>query len=282
MVQIDPGPTPTFTALAPAADEIARALFGDDVSGDDGHVGKRAEFPDHLHDVAGVAGGGIDEERIGSGVDQDAAAVDAIRSDADGGSAAELAVVVLGGVGEGDAFLDVGAGDESDEAAIRIDKREFFDPVLIENPAGFLQAGVRRGGDELFARRHHIGDDGVEAIEIADIAAGDHAFEAAVGIDDGKSGEAVFRHDGADVIDGVLLADGVGFLDDRVFRALDPGNHRRLFVDRAGPVDHAHAAFAGEGDRQIVFGNRVHRRRNDRQEQRNARRDVGGKVRFTG
>ena len=119
---------------------------------------------------------------------------------------------------------------------------------MIENPAGFFEAGIARSGDEFFPRRHHIGDDGIEAVEVADIAPGDHAFEATGGVDHGKSREAVLGHDRADVIDGVLLADGVWLLNDRVFRAFHPRNHRRLFVDGASAVDHAHAAFAGEGD----------------------------------
>jgi hypothetical protein len=53
VVQIDPGPTPTFTALAPADDEIARALLGDHVSGDHRNFGKRAELADHFHDHGG-------------------------------------------------------------------------------------------------------------------------------------------------------------------------------------------------------------------------------------
>jgi hypothetical protein len=59
-------------------------------------------------------------------------------------------------------------------------------------------------------------------------------------------------------------------------------NHHHLLVDRAGAVDHAHAALARQGDRQIVFGNRVHRRGNDRKEQGNARCDVRGQIRLTG
>ena len=271
-----------FHGAGSGGHEVARALLGDDVSGDDRHVGKRAEFSDHFHHVAGVASGGVDEQRVRAGIDQHAAAVDAVRSHADGGTAAELAVGILGGVGEGDAFFDVGAGDEPDETAVRINEREFLNPVLIENAAGFLKASVARRGDELLARRHHVGDDRVEAVEVADIAAGDHAFEMTVGVDDGKSGEAVFRHDRADVVDAVLLANGMGFLNDGVFRAFHPVNHRRLLVDRAGAVDDAHAALAGQGDRQIVFGNRVHGRGNDREKQRNTRRDVRGKIRLPG
>ena len=151
VVQIDPGTDADFHGAGTGGDQIARALLGDHVAGHDRHVGKRAEFADHFHHVAGVAGGGIDEQRVRPGFDQRLAAVDAIRPHAHGGAAAELAVVVLGGVGEGDAFFDVGAGDQSGEAAVGMDQRQFLDPVLIENAAGFLEAGVRRRGDEFFA-----------------------------------------------------------------------------------------------------------------------------------
>ena len=107
-----------FHGAGTGANKIARALLGDDISRDHRDVRKRPEFPDHFHDVAGVAGGGIDKQRVRTGVDQHAAAVDAIGSNTHGGTAAELAVVVLRGVGESDALLNIRAGDEADEAAV--------------------------------------------------------------------------------------------------------------------------------------------------------------------
>ena len=271
-----------FHRAGTCGNEIARALFGDDVASNHRHVRQRAELADHFHDVAGVAGGGVDEECICTRVDQHAAAVDAIRTHTDGSTAAELAVRVFGSVGERDALFDVRSGDESDQAVAFIDERKFLDTVLIENAPRFFEAGVARRGDQPVARRHHVRDTGVGAIQVADVAAGDHAFEPPLCVDDREAGEAVFGHYRANVIDRVLFANGVGFLNHRVFRALDPGNHRRLLVDRARAVDHAHAAFAGQCDRQIVFGNRVHRRRNDGKKERNTRRDVRGKICLTG
>ena len=61
----------------------------------------------------------------------------------------------------------------------------------------------------------------------------------------------------------------------RPLHAIDFG---RLFVDRQVLVDDAEAAVLGHGDRQARFGDRVHRRADERHVQpdvaREARRDV--------
>ncbi len=141
---------PHFHGVGSGGDQIARALLGHHVAGHHRHFGKRAEFADHVHHAAGVTGGGIDEQRVGPGVDQRLAAVDAIGPHAHGGAAAELAIVVLGGGGESDAFFDIRAGDQARQTAVRMNQRQFLDPVLIEDAAGLLQAGGGRRGDEFF------------------------------------------------------------------------------------------------------------------------------------
>ena len=159
-----------------------------------------------------------------------------------------------------------------------IDQRQLLDAVLIENAPGLLEAGVRRCRDELFARGHHIGHRGIQVIEVADIAAGDHALEQALGGNDRETGKSVRGHQGADVIDAVFLAHGERLLNHRVFRAFDLGNHRRLLVDGAGPVNDAHATLAGQGDGQIMLGHGVHRGGNHRDVQRDVGRHVRGNV----
>jgi hypothetical protein len=70
-----------------------------------------------LHDAAGVAGGGVDEDGIRTGGEQGLAAIHAVVADSDGSADAELAVGVLGGVGEHLALDDVLLGDEAGELA---------------------------------------------------------------------------------------------------------------------------------------------------------------------
>jgi hypothetical protein len=90
-------------------------------------------------------------------------------------------------------------------------QRQFLDAVLVENPPGLLLAGVWRSGDELLLRSHHVGHLRIRPVEVADVAAGDHALEVAIGIDHRESGETIARHDVADLIDVSSLLTVSGF-----------------------------------------------------------------------
>ena len=248
-----------FEGTGTGCDEVPGAFFGDDVSGDDGTVGEVAEVFDDFDDAGGVSGGGVDEEGVCACFDEGLGAFEVFGSDADGGTAAHLAVGVFGGVGEEDGFFDIGTGDESGEGAIGVDEGEFFDAIFVEDAACFLKGGVGSGGDEAVMGGHDGGDEGVVIGEVADVAAGDHADEEFIFIDDGEAGEALLGHDLPDFADGLCFFDGEGFLDDGVLGSFDAGDHGGLFGDGAGSVDDSHAAFSGEGDGEFGFGDGIHR-----------------------
>ena len=63
-------------------------------------------------------------------------------------------------------------------------------------------------------------------------------------------------------------------LDDAAFEALDLRHFGRLFRRRHVLVHYTQAAFLGDGDRQPGFGHCVHRRR----QQRNVERDACGEA----
>ena len=73
----------------------------------------------------------------------------------------------------------------------------------------------------------------------------------------------------------------VGMDGDRVhhhagLEFLDPADFVRLVLDLEIAVDDADAAGLGHGDGEPAFGHRIHRRR----EQRNAERDLAGQARL--
>ena len=70
--------------------------------------------------------------------------------------------------------------------------------------------------------------------------------------------------------------------DDAVLAALDLVHLARLLRDRHVLVNDADAPFLGQGDGQVAFGDRVHRRRHDGDVDANVARDLGADVRLAG
>lgn len=249
-----------FDGVCTSGDEVFGALEGDDVASDDGKAGEAAELGNDVHDAGGVSGGGVDEESVYACFHEGLGAVVVVWADADGAAAAELSVRVFRGVGEGDAFFDVGAGDEAREFSVGIDEWEFFDAVLVEDGASFFEAGGRRGGYEFLTRRHDGGNGRLCVVGVAYVAACDHADEGSVWFDDGETREAIFCHNLADLADGLVFANGERLVNDGAFGAFDARDHVGLLLDGAGAVDDADAAFASEGDGKFCLGDGIHRR----------------------
>ena len=73
VVQIEPGPTPTFTASTPASTSACAPGPRGDVAADDLHVGGRGvglEPADHVQQQPGVAVRGVGDEHVDPGLDQ--------------------------------------------------------------------------------------------------------------------------------------------------------------------------------------------------------------------
>ena len=101
VVQIEPGPTPTFTASTPRSSRRARSGGGPDVARDELHVGELLADPaDHLEHALRVAVGGVDDEHVDARIDQRRRAVQRILRDADGGPHAQPSDLVLAGVAD--------------------------------------------------------------------------------------------------------------------------------------------------------------------------------------
>ena len=106
---------------------------------------------------------------------------------------AEAALLVFGGVGVFELFLDVLDGDEAFELVVVVDDEEFFDAVLVEDVLGLFEGGADGHGDEVLLG--HNGVDGeVGAGDEAEVTVGEDADELAV-LGDGDAGDFVAAHD---------------------------------------------------------------------------------------
>ena len=135
-----------------------------------------------------------------------------------------------------------------------------------------------RDGDQALARRHDLAHRGVEPGLEAQVAVGDDA-DHRLALD---HREARRRHAARD---SAMTSRTVwsGRHRDRVAQhaglvALDARHLGRLLLRREVLVHDADAAFLGDGDRQAGLGDGVHRRRHQRQ----VERDVAGEAGWRG
>ena len=133
-----------------APDEIARALLGRDVAGDDGR--RRKALADQLQRVEhalAVPVRGVEHEHVDLGADELARAVEDVAGDADGGADAQPPERVLRGVGVLDRLLDVLDRDEALEVSGAVDDEELLDAVLVEELLGLLERRADRRRDQV-------------------------------------------------------------------------------------------------------------------------------------
>ena len=160
---------------------------------------------------------GIDEDGVGPGFDDTAGALEIILPHPDGGTDAEPAVAILGGVQVAVALLNILSRDQSREPTLGVDEGELFDAVLIEETVGVLEFRVDRRGDEAIARRHHRGDRSRIVLDVPDVAARDHADEDAPFVDDGETVDPFLAHDLLETGEGDIGTGRKRIDDDGVF-----------------------------------------------------------------
>ena len=151
---------------------------------------------------------------------------------------------------------------EIHQVVILVHDGQAVELVLPNDVVGFLQGGVRRGGDQLLTGGHEI-PDLVGGSHTADtvVAAGADAQELAVGgavLGDGHGGEAVAllqrQHVGEGGLRGQIGSGG----DKTGLIALHPCHHGGLILNGLGAVNEADAALLCQSDGKGVVGDGLH------------------------
>ena len=156
---------------------------GDDVAADHLDVEAALDLLDDVEHALVVAMAGVDDEQVDADADEGLGPLEGVGSDADRGADPEPAPVVLGGVGELRALLDVLDGDEAPERPGVVDDRELLDAVLPEDVLGLLEGGADRGGHQR-RRLHHPLDHLVVVLDEAEVAVGEDPDQHTAAVDD--------------------------------------------------------------------------------------------------
>jgi len=197
VVQIDPAPIPTFTAVHAPLNQRHRPVGRRHVAGHEVHFRKTvAHALDDIEDALRMAVGRVDHQDIDVGGDERRRAVHRVLRHANRRAAPQAAQRVLRRLRVFHRFLDILDGYEPFEPEVMIDDEQFFDLFPVEDLARLIQVRADRNGDEILVR-HHVGNRAIDVGLEAQVPVRQDADEAplfAAVLRDRHARDPVFLH----------------------------------------------------------------------------------------
>ena len=146
VVQIEPGPMPTFTASAPASiSALAPSAVATLPATTCTELEQLLDARDRVEHPLRMAVRGVDDDQVDAGLDQPLGALEAVVADAGGGGDAQAALLVLGGVGVGCAFSMSLTVIRPTQRYCVVDDQQLLDAVLVQQALGLVLARRPRG-----------------------------------------------------------------------------------------------------------------------------------------
>ena len=259
-----PGADPYFDGIHADTGQVTGSLCRTDVANHERKPGEGLfHLPGHVHHPFGMAVGCIDHHGIHLRIHQGLHPGQGVPGDAHGSGNTQAAALVLAGVGPLLDLYNVLVGDQPDKLIFFVHHRQLLDLVFLQDVGSLFEVSELRGGDQV-RLGHHIVDGLLRVALKAQVAVGDDAHEDMARIHDRDAADAIFIHDLEGVADECVLADGYGVQDHAVLRPLHFAHLVGLVLDGHVLVDHADAAFLGNGNGHGMLGHRVHGSRHHR------------------
>ncbi|EXI75355.1 MAG: hypothetical protein AW07_01256 [Candidatus Accumulibacter sp. SK-11] len=260
-----PGADADLDAVCAVVEHGARGISGGDVAADHLDGGEVPLDPaDTVEDALRMAVCGVDDEDVDACLGEQFGPFLGARTDADGGADAQAAGRILAGVRMLGGLDDVLDGDQAAQLEGVVDHQDALQAVLVDQRLALFDGRSLMHRHQPRARGHDVAHRLVEQRLEAQVAVGDDADDD-LAIDDRHAGDPVQAGQGENVAYRHRRRDGDRILQDARFEALDAGDFGGLCLWLEVLVHDADAAFLGQGNRQTTFGDRVHRRRNQRQ-----------------
>ena len=210
---------------------------------------------------------GVHDDRVHADSQQFLHALVCVIADADRGCDQQPAMRVAARVRVIAGFLDVLYCDQSAQIAALVHHQHFFNAVAVQQRFHFFGARAFAHRDQPLGRRHDFADRGVHGFFKAQIAAGDDADRARA-VHHRHAGDRVFLHQLQHIAHARLLAGGYRIADDAALVFFYAAHFLGLRARRAVAVNDADSAGLRQAYRGVGAGDAVHRRRQQRQIQR--------------
>src|SRR6266540_354318 len=248
VVQIEPGPTPTFTASTPRSTSARAPASVATLPATSCASGKVSRSNATVSSTP-LAWPWAESTTSTS---QPAPSSAAHRS-----GHAQPPVLVLVGVGMLAPLEDVLDGDQTLQHALFVHHGELLDTMLGEDALGFVQRGAHGSRDQLLLG-HRVADRPVEPPLELQVAVRDDADQSPGSVHDGDARDLEAPHQLVSLAQRAVGAESDRIQDHPRLTALDAVHLRRLAVDGHVLVDHADPALARHRHRHFGFGDGVH------------------------
>ena len=149
--------------------------------------------PHHLDHALGVTVSGVDDEHVDARSGERLGTLERVRADADRGTDAQAALLVLRRLRKLDLLLDVLDRDQPAQPAVGIDDRQLLDLVAVEDLLRLRERRPHGRGDEV-ARRHQRRDRLVDVVLEAEVAVREDPDENSAVVRDRDARDLVARH----------------------------------------------------------------------------------------
>ena len=219
---------------------------------------------------------GVEHQAVDARIDERFGSVHVSRAVAYSRADEQSAVLVLGGVGILYRFFYILYRYKPFKAALAVDDRQFFYPVLAENFLRLLERRADGRGDE--PRLGHDVFYGLSEIGLEpEIAVSQYADELTV-LDDGHARDLVLVHKLERVADLAVGLEEERVRDNAVLAALDLVDVLRLVVYAHVLMYDADTALASNRNGEPRFGNGVHSRGYERYVERDVSAELGRQI----
>ena len=221
--------------------------------------------------------GRIDDDSVDTGANKGLGTQHRVGSNADTGSHAQAAARILAC---GRLILSLGyifICDKTDELAVGIDNGQFLDFMTLEYIGSLLEGCAKRGCHKVVASHHLIDTAALVALE-TQVAVGNYTDQFAALVDHGNTTDVVLAHHAEGIGYRRTFEYGDGVVNHAVFSTLYGMYLAGLLLNRHVFMDNTQATLTGNGNGKLALGNRIHRRRDDRNIERYVTGEARGKV----
>ena len=210
---------------------------------------------------------GIDDQHVHAGVEQGFGPFQPGLADARRRSDPQPAPLVLAGVRMAFGLVDILDRDQAGADAVLVHHEQLLDPVLVQQALGFGPVDRFGHGDQVLAG-HQLAHRLLRIVGEADVAVGDDARQPAVAaLDHRNARDFVAVHQMQHVGKRLVRGDRDRVHHHARFVFLDLADFAGLLGRIHILVQHADTARLGHGNGELVLGDRIHCRRDQRNPQ---------------
>ena len=218
--------------------------------------------------------GRVDNNGVGTGIDESLHAVEGVEGDTYTGSYAQTTLTVLTSHGLILGLGDILIGNQTNQMVVFVHNRQLLNLVLLQNLCSSNQVGLLMGRYQVVFR-HDLVNGTVETALKAQVTVGNDTYEVIAIIYHRDTTDMILRHDVECLSNCGAQRNRDRIIDHTVLSTFHDGDLTGLIVDRHILVNHTNTAFTGNGNSHLRLGNRIHSGRYERHVQFDVTREAG-------